>query len=131
MSEELAFFGRTGAYGIGIAAVYWFVSSDITGTVLLGMFGIATSAAFLLLLRTVWHSPLQHAEQPFGDEPGVVPLRSLAPLWLGAGVALAALGVVFGLWFFIAAAFPLAAGAGSWLGEVAGELRLAAKDDIE
>jgi hypothetical protein len=51
MPEEVKFFGRIGAYGLFIAAVYWFVSYEPAGTVLLGGFGLATGAAFVLLRR--------------------------------------------------------------------------------
>jgi len=129
IAEELAFFARTGAYGLGLAVVYWFVSYDVTGTVLLGMFGAATAAAFVLLWRPVRGSPRAHAERPFGDETGAIPLRSLAPLWLGAGFALLGLGLVYGLWFVVAAALPITAGARAWLVEVRDELRLVDRED--
>ena len=38
---------------------------------------------------------------PFGDESGPVPTRSAAPLVVGFGVAVIALGGAFGPWFVI------------------------------
>lgn len=118
-ANEVRLFAGVSAYGFFIAAVYWFVSYDITGTVLLGGFGLATGAAFAL----IWHGTrgvtiddaLGDVEGPLGDASGPVPTGSVAPLWIGFGLAVAGLGLVYGIWFVIAGALPIALGAVDWL----------------
>ena len=46
MAEELRFFLRTGAYSIVVGGVYWFVSYEVAGSVLL-MFVVFSSLAFV------------------------------------------------------------------------------------
>jgi Cytochrome c oxidase subunit IV len=126
MPEEAVFFGRSGLFGLVVAAVYWFVSYEIAGTVLLAGFGIATGAAFLILARSAGRSRRSEGARnsaPFEDEGGLVPLRSLAPFWVGLGLAVMSLALGFGLWFVLAGLVPLALGAGSWLAEVGREAR--------
>ena len=127
MPEEVAFFGRTAGYGLLIALAYWFVSYEVTGTVLLAGFGLATGVGFVLLWRRSRGArragPID-ADRPFSDETGPVPLRSFAPLELGLGIAVVGLGLVFGIWFVIAAAVPVAAGALEWVREARHELDL-------
>jgi hypothetical protein len=136
MPEEAAFFGRSGLFGVALAAIYWFVSYEIVGTVMLGGFGLATAAAFLVLGRSARGARL-HArntgkngtddaletasEAPFADEGGPVPLSSAAPLWVGLGLAVMGLGLAFGVWFVLAGLVPLALGASSWLSTEIGE----------
>jgi hypothetical protein len=123
MPEEVGFFGRTAAYGLFIAAVYWFVSYEVAGTVLLAGFGLATGVGFVLLLRRHRSGEREAREAggslrtdaPFSDESGAVPLRSFAPLELGVGVTILGLGLVFGIWFVILAIVPLAAGSFGWI----------------
>jgi hypothetical protein len=141
MPEEAVFFGRSGAFGLALAAVYWFVSYEIAGTVLLAGFGLATGAAFLLLARSARrsrpsegrtepptagdamapHGGAAPERAPFEDEGGLIPLRSFAPLWVGLGLAVMSVALGFGLWFVLAGLVPLALGAGSWLAEVGRE----------
>ena len=118
MPEEVGFFGRTAAYGVFIAIAYWFVSYEVTGTVLLGGFGLATGVGFVLLWRrnrAAKRTGSLDPDRPFTDESGPVPLRSFAPLEVGLGVAVLALGLVFGIWFVVAAAAPIAMGAIDWV----------------
>ena len=133
MPEEVKFFGRIAPYAFFIAAVYWFVSYEAAGTVLLGGFGLATGAAFVLLRRGAKGRGRRSTESvaagatpdgPFGDESGPVPLRSLAPLELGFGLAVMSLSVAFGIWFAIAGLLPLAIGAADWLGSANREFDL-------
>jgi hypothetical protein len=130
MPEEALFFGRSGVFGLTIAAIYWFVSYEIAGTILLGGFGLATAAAFLILGRSARKVRAGEAsdgsgtasEGPFADEGGPVPLSSAAPLSIGLGLAVIALGLAFGIWFVLAGLAPLALGASAWLStEMRGE----------
>ncbi len=115
MPEEVGFFGRTAAYGLFIAVVYWFASYDVTGTVLLAGFGLATGAGFVMLLRRHRTAPPGRVDAPVTDESGAIPLRSFAPLEFGVGIAVLALGLVFGIWFAIVAIIPLAVGSIDWI----------------
>lgn len=127
MPEEVAFFGRTAGYGVLIAIAYWFVSYEVTGTVLLAGFGLATGVGFVLLWRrsrSAKRTGAVDVDRPFTDESGPVPLRSFAPLELGLGIAVVGLGLVFGIWFVIAAAVPVAVGALEWVREARHELDL-------
>ncbi|HEY2916003.1 MAG TPA: cytochrome c oxidase subunit 4 [Candidatus Limnocylindrales bacterium] len=129
MPEEAVFFGRSGVFGLVLAGVYWFVSYEIVGTVLLAGFGVATGAAFVILgraARRATRAPQDgegsgEPSAPFEDEGGRVPLRSFAPLWVGVGVGFASLGLAFGVWFVLAGLVPLVLGAASWLAEVGRE----------
>jgi hypothetical protein len=128
MAEELRFFLRTSVYGLAIAAIYWFVSYEITGTALLGAFGLGSGALFLLLWwpgRSTAHAP---EAAVFEDESGPVPLRSLAPLEVGFGIALLGLGLVYGIWFLIAAVVPLLGGAADWIASARREFALQARN---
>jgi hypothetical protein len=126
MPEEVRFFRRIAVYAFVVAALYWFVSYEPAGTVLLTGFGVATGAAFLVLNRARHDATSADLgpDGPFGDESGPVPVRSIAPLELAFGLAIAALGLAFGIWFVIAGALPIAAGAADWLGSAGKELRL-------
>lgn len=146
-ANEVRLFGFVAAYGFLIAAVYWFVSYDITGTVMLGGFGLATGAGFALLWNGTRHvtvdvgSPAGDAmpagdvaspepaavpevEGPLGDASGPIPVRSVAPLWIGLGLAVASLALVYGIWFAIAGLLPIALGAADWLAAAGREIRL-------
>ena len=128
MPEEAAFWGRTGIYGVAIAIVYWFVSYDITGTVLLGMFGVATGLVWALLWRRL--APRRRDVEPeAGTEDEAIPVRSLAPLGVGIGLAVMALGLVYGIWFLVAGLLPLLMGAADWLAGSRHELDLLARED--
>lgn len=123
MPEEAAFFGRSGLFGLVLAGVYWFVSYEIVGTVMLAGFGLGTGAAFLVLARSARGARGSRGPDaaPFEDEGGLVPLRSFAPLWVGVGLATMSLALAFGLWFVLAGLVPLALGAGAWLAEASRE----------
>lgn len=131
-ANEVRLFGFVSAYGFFIAAVYWYVSYDITGTVMLGGFGLATGAGFALLwngTRDVTAgaeapTPSPEVEGPLGDASGPIPVRSLAPLWIGLGLAVASLALVYGIWFAIAGLLPIALGAADWLAAAGREIRL-------
>jgi hypothetical protein len=135
--EEMRFLLRAGGYGVGIAAIYWFLSQEPAGTVLMAGFGLAS----LALLAVVWlerrrrgwqltgrpwrWALLPPADEDTGltDERAVLPSSSLAPITLALGVALAALGFVFGPWLLAAAVIPLLLGIRGWVIEAGAEYR--------
>jgi Cytochrome c oxidase subunit IV len=129
MPEELRFLLRSGLYGLVIGSIYWFVSYEWAGTLMLIGVGIATGALWLIIsaqLRVhgqrlsgrpwTWLL-LTAADQPGGmsDESGRLPGHSTAPLTVGFGLALAGLGLVFGPALIVAATVPIAIGLRSWL----------------
>ena len=131
LPEEVAFFGRSGIFGFALAAIYWFLSYELVGTFLLGGFGLATGAAFLLLragARRGEREPKHERDgatfadtpspAPFEDEGGPVPRSSAAPLWVGFGVGVASLSLAYGFWFVLAGLLPILLGAADWLGGI-------------
>jgi hypothetical protein len=138
---EARFFLFVGGFGLLLAAIYWFVSYELAGTVLLGGFGLG---AGLLGVRLRIERPAASAvpagptasggsdapdadspgspETPFSDESGRLPGDTLAPMALGLGVALALTAVVFGPWLLVAGIVPFAWGAWTWLAGARDEL---------
>ncbi len=99
-----------------IATVYWFTSYEDTGTVLLGVGAgaYAMMCGYLYLqVRRMAHGPARPEDlddgQVKGDvEIGYFPAASVWPAALAMGAVLAALGLVFGYWFFVIAAIFIA-----------------------
>lgn len=137
MPEEIRFFGRLSIYALAVGAIYWFLSYEAAGTVMLIGFGIATGAGFLVLRGAPHPRPAAGSaddgsrapDGPFGDESGPVPTRSAAPLAVGFGVAVVGLAGAFGPWFLLAGAVPLAIGAVDWLRSANHELDQRARAD--
>ncbi len=133
MADEVKLFGRLSLYALVVGTIYWFVSYEFVGTVMLLGFGLATGLAFIILFRrdrkvraaraadgsgTDDHAELDpgpRPDGPFGDESGPVPTRSAAPLIVGFGIAVIALGGAFGPWFAITGLVPVLIGAADWL----------------
>ena len=140
LPEEILFFGRIGAYGVGIGVVYWFLTYEVAGSVLLIGFGVATGLLAVLLLfgrpktdrrgdRDRQPGAGVTGDGPFADESGRIPAPSMAPLEFGFGLALASLALVFGAPMAVAAVLPLAAGGMSWLRSASAEWRAIDRDD--
>lgn len=140
LPEEVRLLGQISVYALVIGTVYWFVSYEAAGTVLLLGFGIATGAGFVVLWRgsrvSVGADPAaadrgtaNRPDGPFGDESGAIPGASIVPLEIGFGIAVMALGLVFGLWLTAAGVIPFLAGAWSWLRAVAREIPDAGPSD--
>jgi len=128
MPEELRFLMRSGLYGLVIGGIYWFVSYEWVGTLMLVGVGIATGALWLIAsaqLRVHGQRPSgrpwswlllpQPDQSGMSDESGRLPGHSAAPLTVGFGLALAGLGLVFGPALIIAAAVPIVVGLRAWL----------------
>jgi hypothetical protein len=96
-SDEAVLFGRLAIFGIVVGVVYWFVSYETAGTVMLIGFGVASTVASISL----WTKPPRGAIDagwPDGEVPADstgdrIPAPAFAPLIVGAGVAIAALGL--------------------------------------
>lgn len=102
-----------------IGAVYWFTSYEPGGTVMLFftiVLGLLPGTYFLWWSRRMQPRPEDRPDATMEEGSGAVgsfPEQSIWPLCLGAGCALCALALVFGLWFAIIGAglaFSAAAG---------------------
>jgi hypothetical protein len=97
-----------GVYGVAIAAVYWFVTYEPAGTVLLGVFGAFALVVGLYSLRegalaTSRPEPPEDRddavpEDAAGRPVGSFHFESAWPLWLSVGAALLGAGLAFGLY---------------------------------
>lgn len=124
--EEVRFFARIAVYALGVGIVYWFLSYETAGTVLLIGFGLCALFASLVLghgarevssgrqVGMVAPATLD-PERPFIDETGRLPAPGLAPLGMGFGVAVAALGIAFGPWLVLAGLVLVAWAGWGWL----------------
>lgn len=137
MPEEIRFFGRSAVFGLGIAVAYWFLTYETAGTMLLLAFGLGSMLAAValriglprvtpegpLLRRAVSWLRLAHSgvEGPFLRDPTRLPGSSLAPIQVGLGIAVAALGLVFGVWLVALGATIMILGGAAWLREAAAE----------
>jgi hypothetical protein len=130
--EEIVFFLRSAADALVVAVIYWFLTYEVAGTILLGGFGVASAALVGLLLWKRPDRPRGAAapssaavdlapDGPFGDESGAVPTPTMAPLQVAFGLAVLVLAVPFGPAMAIAAIVPLVAGALGWLRAVESE----------
>ncbi len=96
-SDEAVLFGRLAIFGIAVGAVYWFVSYETAGTSLLIGFGVASSVASIALWtkpsRSAVEAGLPDGAVPAGWADERIPAPAFAPLIVGAGVAITALGL--------------------------------------
>ena len=103
MPEEVRFFLRQAAFGLLIAVVYWFLTYESAGSVLLLAFGIGSALLTVVLVRQTrgragggrWGAPwrwlaLTPADQqsPTLEDEVTLPAGSLAPFQVGLGLAL-------------------------------------------
>jgi hypothetical protein len=139
VSEEVRFFARIAAYTAFIAAIYWFVSYERAGTVLL-IFLCAAAAVFAAMVVSQVraargserakgrHNPVRRslgfddpdasATEPLQLEEDLYPTATLWPLGLALGLTLAAVGLVYGPWLWIPG-LAISIGCGiSWLTEL-------------
>jgi hypothetical protein len=141
---EARFFLFVGGFGLLLAAIYWFVSYELAGTVLLGGFGLgAALLGVRLRIERPDRTPGRTGDAteaaasegpggpgtPFSDESGRLPGDTLAPLALGLGIALAITAVVFGPWLLVAGIVPAAWGAWTWLAGARDELSATVADE--
>jgi hypothetical protein len=120
VAEELRFFLRSAIWAIGLAIVYWFVSREPAGTVLLGALGVAILALISAIAYEVrgtvdelrpaggplrflnrvvgFHESLAAENPPLGTDPGRIPLASIWPILAAAAVVTVGLGLLYGAW---------------------------------
>lgn len=126
---EARVFEGISAAALVVAVVYWFVSYEVAGTVLLGGFAVAAGVIGLLLANagSDWRASesgvgARDPDRPFLDERGRIPSPTLAPFAVGIGAAIALLSLVFGPAPLLVGALPLAWGAADWLRRASAEL---------
>lgn len=128
MSEERRVFLRTAAYALGIAVVYWFVSYEVAGTVLLVVLGVAAAALTAMLPSGRGPRPLRlpidavtfgdHDEPTMEIEEVPLPALSIQPFFVAVGAAGITLGLVFGAWLWLPGALVLVGASGRWFTEL-------------
>ncbi len=113
-----------GAFVLLFAIIYWFLSYEEAGSLLL--LGVTLASALLgtYLLLTSRHGPSlpeddPEAGSPAADEIGSFPTGSIWPLVVGAGTTLAALGLAFSGWLALPGVGLLAFGVGGMIVESA------------
>lgn len=114
---EVWLFIGMAAFGLLLGTVYWFVTYEPAGTVLLGGFGVAAAvAAALLVAKRV---PGAGREPDAGaDEHAPPSLAGWGPLVAGLGLAVVGLGLILGPVLAIPGALIAIAGGRAWLAAV-------------
>lgn len=142
MSEEVRFFFRVALYTLPIAVVYWFISYEIAGSVMLLALGLSAVFFTAVMVVHLRHSrselaPERHpasrrigvalnrligfeehpgrATDPLAIEDDPIPTSSIWPLVLALGATLLGAGLIFGGWLWIPGALLMAAAAWGWI----------------
>ena len=94
-----------GLWGVVIAAIYWFVTYEPAGTMLLGVFGLMGLVIGAYTARegsrvggALEDQPDATTADAAGRPAGTFHFESAWPLWLSAGAALVGAGLVYGLY---------------------------------
>ncbi len=126
--EEVGFFLRSFAFAAVIGIAYWLLTYEVAGSALLVAFAIAVGGLAVYLIRALPRAGdadnadratdpavVPQVEGPFGDPNGRLPGPSGAPLVIGLGVAVVALGLVFTPALMLVGAALAVAGGRDWL----------------
>lgn len=125
MPEELRVFVRAALYMAVVTAIYWLVSDEAAGTLLLGGLLVA-SLVFVALGRSIGRRSKQRSallafddsggeEAPLEIEQEPVVTTSAWPLLGAAGAMLIGLGLLYGPWLWIPGAALAGAAAYGWI----------------
>ena len=99
-SDEAVLFGRLAIFGVVVGVAYWFLTYETAGTVMLIGFGVASAVASISLWakpsRSALVAGLPDGKVPAGWGDERIPAPAFAPLIVGAGVAITALGLALG-----------------------------------
>jgi hypothetical protein len=143
MAEELRFFLRTAVYTAVIGLIYWFISYEWAGSVMLAFVALATALvviAFFLLIRATRGPLTDGAARPMqrlalsvarlvgfaeprgpaGAEPlaaGLepIPLGSIWPPVAAAAATMIGLGLVYGPWLTLPGVALVAVTVWGWI----------------
>ena len=115
LPEEVLFFARIAAFGLIVGAVYWFVAYEPAGTVMLLGFGVASSVASAILWSRSREAEPTGDGWPIGRDPGRIPAPAFAPLSIGVGAGIVALGLALGPLLVVIGLAVALTGARSWL----------------
>jgi hypothetical protein len=110
-------------FGLVVGAIYWFLTYEVAGTVLLTTFGFASGlAGVAVFIGTRRLGRGTAADKTEGGEVAVadaatepVPRPGWAPLGIAVGLGGVALGAAFGPWLAIAGALLAIRSAKGWL----------------
>jgi hypothetical protein len=155
LAQETRVFVLMSLFGTAVGAVYWFVSYETAGTVLLLGFGLATAIISFRLAIDPASTRIRRRiddggagpnllpevsaadgpgggtagiDRPFLDERGRIPDDTFAPFAVGLGAAIAATGLIFGPASLMVGLLPLLWGAWTWLSASGDELRASDRD---
>lgn len=128
LPEEVLVFVRLAIFGLGIGALYWFIAYEVAGTVLLVWFGIATAVAAVILWARSRKATRAADGWPFGPDRFMVPAPAYAPLQIGIGAGIVALGVAFGPLLALIGLVLMVIGARAWLAAVMRESEQRTRD---
>lgn len=145
MAEELRFFLRTGLYVTAVAVVYWLVSYEPAGTVLLVVLALAVAALIAVaaafaprtvddltgaggpirrslgtLNRVIGFHERPDVAPPLEGGPEIVPLASAWPIVTAAAMVIVGLGLIFGTWLLVPGIALLVVGGVGWLTQLDG-----------
>ena len=134
MAEEFRFFLRTGVWVVIAGVVYWLLSYELSGTVLLGALLLAIlaflgvglalaqtrpvaegSGVLAWLNRVIGFHERADAAAPLEAGPELVPLSSASPVISAAAIVLIGLGLIFGAWLIVPGIVLLIIGGVRWL----------------
>jgi Cytochrome c oxidase subunit IV len=106
----------TAVFLLGTAVVYWFLSYEVAGTVMLALGGgLGLIVAAWLGLR--WRRPAHAAGTAAEFEEEWGPHASGWPFWIGLGGATAAAGLALTPWLVIPGGMVLLLGLVGWIGQ--------------
>lgn len=136
MAEEFRFFLRTALYVAGAGLVYWLLSYEAAGTVLLAALLVAIVAFVGVGLafagtgmpddgrrvgilgrvnRLIGFHERPDTPGPLEGGPELVPLSSAWPVVTAAAFVLVGLGLIFGTWLIVPGVALLVIGGLGWL----------------
>ena len=121
LGSEVTLFARMASFGLIVGAVYWFLTYEVAGTVLLSTFGFASAIAAIAVfvgsrrLRRAGTAPPDEPATPGTAAAEPLPHPGWAPLGIALGLGAVAVGAAFGPWLAIAGALLAIRSAKSWL----------------
>ncbi|MBC5825987.1 MAG: cytochrome c oxidase subunit 4 [Candidatus Eremiobacteraeota bacterium] len=109
MKTGTRMFLSSAAFGAAIASIYWYVSHETVGTMLLALIGVALLFVAAYIFLTVRGDRRQVAADAADAQPqdaageiiGPLPAESVWPIMLAIGVVLALDGLVYGVWLAV------------------------------